>query len=156
MTELTFCCTKDRMLLKTVWFQSLISSNITITQPDQLSSINPQQVLLPQLIKIYASSTTAQLQLSRLQLLLDSLDLLLPRSDLLHVPQDLLPGLVVVALYLLHLGGHPLDYLALSLSEFLQLSTVTGLQFFFELFHFEPTLFLLLHSDIGYLEISDS
>ena len=89
-------------------------------------------------------------------MVLQPVQLLLAGLHRLVILEDALPGLVVVALDLLHLAGHALDHFRLPLSQLLHLGPVIGLQLFLQLPHFELVLLLLLHPDVGDLEISNS
>ena len=81
------------------------------------------------------SCLLVHLQLTQIQLLLLSGQLLLPRTHILHIPQNALPGLIVIALNLFHFGSDSLNNLGFPLPQFLHLHLVIHFQLLLKLPH---------------------
>lgn len=79
--------------------------------------------------------------------------MLLSGFDILHVPQYFLPTFIVVFLDALHLVGHSVDHLLLSVDQIVVLPQIGAIQLLLILSQLHFVLLLFLKSDVGDLVI---
>ena len=102
------------------------------------------------------SSFISQLSLSFVQFYSKSLKLLLLGLNILHIPQNPLPGIIIILLHIFHFLRNSFNNFRFPISQFLQFFIIIDIQFFLITPDLNFVSFLFLHPDVGDLVVSNS